>query len=64
LGNTKYFVQSKLIEPAKVFFDDMSSAAITIKYNQINAELTRNKNPHDKIPNVKGLFSISHQEAI
>ena len=41
------------------FFDDISGAAITLKYNQINAELTQNKKLRDKIINLKNqLFSF------
>ena len=36
-----------------VFFDGISGAAITMKYNQINAELMRNKKLRDKITNLK-----------
>jgi hypothetical protein len=35
------------------FFDGISGAAITMKYNQINAELIRNKKLSDKITNLK-----------
>ena len=35
------------------FFDGISGAAITMKYNQINAELLRNKKLRDKIANLK-----------
>ncbi|MCK6469261.1 hypothetical protein FBQ80_13555 [Candidatus Brocadia sp. AMX2] len=35
------------------FFDGISGAAITMKYNQINVELMRNKNLSDKIINLK-----------
>ena len=36
-----------------VFFDGISGAAITMKYNQINAELMRNKKLSNKIINLK-----------
>ena len=36
-----------------VFFSGISGAAITMNYNQINAELMRNKNLSDKIINLK-----------
>lgn len=36
-----------------VFFDGISGAAITMKYNQINAELMRNKKLSNKITNLK-----------
>ena len=35
------------------FFDGVSGAAITMKYNQMNAELMRNKNLSDKITTLK-----------
>ena len=35
------------------FFDGISGVAITMKYNQMNAELMRNKRLHDKITNLK-----------
>jgi hypothetical protein len=35
------------------FLDDISGAAITMKYNQISAELTQNKKLWDKITNLK-----------
>ena len=35
------------------FFDDISGAAITMKYNQMNAELMRNKKLRDKIATLK-----------
>ena len=35
------------------FFDGISGAAITMKYNKINAELTQNKKLRDKIINLK-----------
>jgi hypothetical protein len=35
------------------FFDGISGAAITMKYNQMNAELMRNKKLSDKIANLK-----------
>ena len=38
---------------AGAFFDGISGAAITMKYNQMNAELLRNKKLHDKIAHLK-----------
>ncbi|HHT9145428.1 MAG: hypothetical protein Q7J31_02465 [Syntrophales bacterium] len=35
------------------FFNGISGAAITMKYNQMNAELMRNKKLHDKIATLK-----------
>ena len=35
------------------FFDGISGAAITMKYNQMNAELIRNKKLGDKIATLK-----------
>ena len=41
------------------FFDGVSGVAITMKYNQMNAELTRNENLSDKMTNLKRrLFNI------
>ncbi len=41
------------------FSDGISGAAITMKYNQMNAELMRNKKLSDKITNLKKqLFNI------
>ena len=37
----------------RVFFDGISGAAITMKYNQMNAELIRNKKLSDKIATLK-----------
>lgn len=39
-----------------IFFGGISGAAITMKYNQINAELMRNKKLRDKITNLKKQF--------
>lgn len=36
-----------------VFFDGISDASITMKYNQMNAGLMRNKKMSDKITNLK-----------
>ena len=36
-----------------VFFDGISGAAITMKYNQMHAELMRNKKLSDKIATLK-----------
>ena len=41
------------------FFDGISGAAITMKYNQMNAELTQNKKLSDKMASLKKqLFNI------
>ncbi len=39
-----------------VFFDGISGAAITMKYNQINTELMQSKKLHDQVTNLRKHF--------
>ncbi|TVL95382.1 MAG: hypothetical protein CV082_11020 [Candidatus Brocadia sp. BL1] len=39
-----------------IFFGGISGAAITMKYNQVNAELMRNKKLRDQVTNLRKHF--------